>query len=75
VKTAGHRQQNRERVGRWLERGRVRALDTLVILRVCDFFEIFDDLVVVTALFAASIFGNFEKVTNSERSEGPMHSI
>jgi len=25
-------------------------------------------LVVVTALFAASIFGNFEKVTNSERS-------
>jgi hypothetical protein len=39
VKTAGHRQQNRERVGRWLERGRVRALDTLVILRVCDLFE------------------------------------
>jgi hypothetical protein len=39
VKTADHRQQNRERVWRWLEGGRVRALDKLVILRVCDFLN------------------------------------
>ena len=40
-----------------------------VILRVGDFFEFSTILSSSLFLFAASSFGNFEKVTNSERSE------
>jgi hypothetical protein len=45
-------------------------------LRACDFLEFSNDFVVVTVLFAAWIFGKFEKVTNSEqRSKGTHMTV